>query len=89
MKAIICEKYSTPDVLQIRDVIKPIPKDNEILIKVHASTASTADSMMRTGTPFFGRLFIDLMKPKHTIPDTGFAGVIESTGNNVTLRGRA
>jgi NADPH:quinone reductase-like Zn-dependent oxidoreductase len=62
----------------------PVPGDHEVLIQVYASTATTADTMMRTGKPYFGRLFTGLRKPKHPIPGTGFAGKVVSTGREVT-----
>jgi NADPH:quinone reductase-like Zn-dependent oxidoreductase len=83
MKAIICTKYGSPDVLQLKEVLKPIPKNNEVLIKIHASSVTRADTMMRRGTPFYGRLFIGLSKPKNPITGTGFAGIIEETGSEV------
>ena len=67
MKAIVATKYGAPDVLQLQEVVKPTPKDNEILVKVHASSATTADGMMRTGKPYFGRLLTGLTKPKNPI----------------------
>lgn len=85
MKAMVCTKYGSPDVLQLQEVEKPTPKDNELLVKVHAASVTTADCMMRTGTPFYGRLFIGLMKPNNPIPGTGFAGTIEAVGKAVTL----
>ena len=85
MKAIVCTKYGSPDVLELKEVKKPIPRDNELLIKVHASSVTKADTMMRRGTPFYGRIFIGLTKPKNPITGTGFAGVIENAGKAVTL----
>lgn len=85
MRAIVCTKYGSPDVLQLREVEKPTPGDNEVLIKIHAASVTAADTMMRRGTPFYGRLFIGLMKPNKPIPGTGFAGVIEAAGKAVKL----
>ncbi|MEQ6118749.1 NAD(P)-dependent alcohol dehydrogenase [Reichenbachiella sp. MALMAid0571] len=85
MKAIVTTKYGGPDVLQLQQVDKPTPKDNEVLVKIHASSVTTADSMMRTGKPYFGRLFTGITKPKHATPGTGFAGQIETVGKDVTL----
>jgi len=84
MKAIVQTKYGSPDVLQLREVKKPIPSRNEVLVKVLAASASTAEGMMRTGTPYIGRLFTGLLKPKNLIPGTGFAGEIETIGIDVT-----
>ena len=64
MKAIIATKYGGPEVLQLQEVDRPTPQDNEVLIKVYSSSITTADSMMRTGKPYFGRLFMGLRKPK-------------------------
>ncbi len=85
MKAIVCTKYGSPDVLQLKEVQKPIPKDKEVLIKVNDSSVTKADTMMRRGIPFYGRIFIGLTKPKNPITGTGFAGVIEDSGKAVTL----
>ncbi len=83
MKAIIATAYGGPDVLKVQNVPKPRPAENEVLIKVVATTVTTADSFMRTGKPYFGRLMTGLRKPKHAIPGTGFAGYIVETGLNV------
>ncbi|MRI02242.1 zinc-binding dehydrogenase [Kriegella sp. EG-1] len=85
MKAIITTKYGSPDVLELRDIEKPIPKDNEVLIKIHAATITTAETMMRTGYPLIGRLFMGLTKPKHAVSGSGFSGKIEAIGKNVNL----
>lgn len=83
MKAIITTKYGSSEVLQLKDIEKPVPKNNELLIKVKAASITTADTMMRRGTPIYGRLFLGLTKPKHPITGTGFSGVIESIGKDV------
>lgn len=85
MKAIVCTKYGSPEVLQLQDIPKPTPKDKEVLVKIHASSITTADTMMRKGTPFYARLFLGLTKPKASITGTGFAGVIEAVGKGVSL----
>ncbi len=84
MKAIVCTKYGSPEVLQFREVEKPAPGDNEVRIKIHAASVTAADSMIRKGVPFYGRFFLGLMRPKHPIPGTGFAGEIEAVGKDVT-----
>jgi len=83
MKAIIQTNYGGPEVLKLADVNTPTPKVNEVLIKVMASSITTADSMMMTGKPYAGRLILGLTKPKHPTPGTGFAGIIEAVGEEV------
>lgn len=85
MKAIICTKYGSPSVLQLKEVDKPSPKTNEVLVKIKSASVTTADGMMRKGSPYIGRLFIGLMKPKYPVTGTGFAGEIEAIGKNVTF----
>jgi len=90
MKAIVWTKYGPPDVLQLKEVEKPSPKDNEVLIKVYAATASTADTEFRRlklpllfAIPL--RLYLGLIKPTRiTILGTEFAGEIVSAGKDVT-----
>ncbi len=84
MKAIVSTRYGSPEVLQLKEIEKPVPGDKEVLIKVVAASVTTADSMIRKGTPFYGRFFIGLRKPKHPVPGTGFAGKIEAIGQKVS-----
>ena len=84
MKAIVCTKYGPPDVLQLKDVPKPAPKDNEVLIRVHASTATTAGLTGRTGKPYFARVFSGLSKPKKDILGIEISGEIVEVGATVT-----
>ncbi|SHF55371.1 NADPH:quinone reductase [Arenibacter palladensis] len=83
MKAIITTKYGSPKVLQLQEIPKPIPKENEILVKVKAASVTTADTMMRRGKPWYGRIFIGLTKPNYPITGTGFSGTIEAVGDRV------
>ncbi|MCH7576002.1 MAG: NAD(P)-dependent alcohol dehydrogenase [Candidatus Marinimicrobia bacterium] len=85
MKAIVCTKYGPPEVLQLQEVEKPVPKDNEVLIKVYAATATTSGLAGRKGEPFFARLFTGLTKPKKNILGIELAGEIEAVGKDVTL----
>ena len=83
MNAIVYEKYGPPDVLQLREVEKPTPKDKEVLIKIYAAAVTATDPVDRKGEPFVARFFSGLRKPKHPIPGGMLAGVIEATGKDV------
>lgn len=83
MKAIVCTEYGPPNVLKLKEIEKPVPQDNEILVRVTATSVTAAEGLMRKGTPYIGRLFTGLTKPKFAIPGTQFAGEIESVGQDV------
>lgn len=85
MKASVSKMYGTPDVFKMEDVTKPVPKHNEVLVRVYAATVTGSDIMMRIGKPYVGRLYLGLSKPKTTILGFDFAGEIVETGKYVTL----
>ena len=95
MKAVICTKYGPPEVLQIKEVEKPTPKDNEVLIKIHATTAHVGDSKVRSFKPGLGpvkdifykplmRLMVGFTGPRKKILGMDIAGEIELVGKDVT-----
>ncbi|MGB2826828.1 MAG: NAD(P)-dependent alcohol dehydrogenase, partial [Dehalococcoidales bacterium] len=82
MKAIVYERYGSPDVLELKEVEKPILKDNEVLVKVHAASVNDWDWGLLRGTPFVNRLLFGLLKP-HKILGGDIAGRVEGVGRNV------
>lgn len=83
MKAIVYTKYGPPDVLQLLSVQKPMPGDNEVLVKIHAAAANPLDWHFMRAAPFIIRFISGLLKPKHQILGVDIAGEIEAVGGNV------
>ncbi|MCK9592467.1 MAG: NAD(P)-dependent alcohol dehydrogenase [Methanoregula sp.] len=84
MKAIVCTKYGPPDILKLKEVPKPTPGDDELLVKVYAAAVTFSNLALVSGKPFVARLTgLGLLKPKTRIPGSDIAGRIEAAGRNV------
>jgi NADPH:quinone reductase-like Zn-dependent oxidoreductase len=84
MKAIVYTEYGPPDVLQLKEVQAPTPKEDEVLVKVHAASVNYGNPALVRGEPFLVRLMSGgLLKPKHKIPGGDIAGRVEGVGRNV------
>lgn len=83
MKAIVFTKYGSPDFLELKEVEKPTPNDNEVLVKVLAASINSWDWELLRGTPFANRLIFGLLKPKIRILGADMAGRVEAVGKNV------
>jgi NADPH:quinone reductase-like Zn-dependent oxidoreductase len=84
MRAVVHDTYGPADVLRLEEVARPVPKDDEVLIEVHAATVSRTDSALRAGEPFVSRLITGLRRPKRRILGSDLAGVVEAAGATVT-----
>ena len=84
MRAIVYSKYGPPEVASLMEVPKPLPKDNEVLVKVYASTVNRTDSGFRSAEYFISRFWTGLFRPKYQILGCEFAGIIEEIGQHVT-----
>jgi NADPH:quinone reductase-like Zn-dependent oxidoreductase len=82
MKAIVYEKYGPPEVLQLKEVAKPTPKDEEVLVKVYAASVNSWDWDLLRGTPFANRMMFGILKPKIGILGCDIAGRVEEVGKN-------
>ena len=83
MRAAVFDRYGPPDVLRIEEVDKPVPKDDEVLVKVHATTVNRTDCGLRAGHPFLVRFFFGLLRPKLRVLGSEMAGEIEAVGASV------
>ena len=84
MKAAVHTRYGPPDVVHVVDVPTPTPKDNEVLVKVHATTVNRTDCGFRGAKPFFIRVFTGLVRPRVNILGNEFAGEVQALGPGVT-----
>jgi NADPH:quinone reductase-like Zn-dependent oxidoreductase len=84
MKAVIYKRYGTPEVLHIAEVPKPRLRDNEVLVKIMATSVTQVDTAFRSGNPKIARLFTGLFRPGKPVLGTELAGIVEATGTRVT-----
>ncbi len=84
MRAVVFDRYGPPDVLRLETVEQPVPADDEVLVRIHATTVNRSDCGWRSATPFFTRVFTGIRRPKHRTPGMEFAGVVEQVGSAVT-----
>jgi NADPH:quinone reductase-like Zn-dependent oxidoreductase len=83
MKAIVYHKYGPPDVLELKEVEKPVPADNQVLVRVQAASVNYGNLVLLKGEPFLARLFFGPLKPKYSIPGGDIAGRVEAVGKSV------
>ncbi len=90
MKAVVCTKYGPPEFLQLKEVEKPVPRDDEMLVRIYATTVTRGDVNDRSmAVPAWSwlrtRLAFGLTSPRRKIPGADLAGIIEAAGKDVTL----
>ena len=84
MKAVVHDRYGPPEILRIADVERPIPKEDEVLVRVRATTVTRTDTGLRSAEFFVSRFFTGLLRPRHPVLGLEFAGVVEDLGSTVT-----
>jgi NADPH:quinone reductase-like Zn-dependent oxidoreductase len=84
VRAVVHDRYGPPDVLRVEDVDRPVPKDDQVLVRVHATTVTRSDCGWRSGKPFISRFFTGVARPKRRILGTEFSGVVETVEAAVT-----
>ena len=83
MRAVVHDRYGPPDVLHVEDIERPVPKDDEVLIRVHATTVSRTDCALRAAEPFFSRFITGIRRPRRRVLGSDFAGDITEAGRAV------
>lgn len=83
MKAIVSNQYGSPDTLEYKEVERPVPNENQVLVKIHAASINKSNLILLKGEPFLARLAFGLRKPKFPIPGGDIAGTVVEVGKNV------
>src|SRR3712207_3401324 len=84
MRAVVHDRYGRPDVLRLEEVERPVPKEDEALVTVRATTVTRSDAAWRAAKPFFSRFYTGLRRPKRRILGTEFAGEVAEVGDAVS-----
>jgi NADPH:quinone reductase-like Zn-dependent oxidoreductase len=84
MRAVVHDRYGPPEVLRLEDVPRPVPREDDVLVRVRATTVTRSDAAWRAAHPFFSRFFTGVRRPKQRVLGTEFAGEIEEVGGDVT-----
>ena len=84
MRAVVYDRYGAPDVLRLEDVERPVAEEDEVLVRIHATTVTRTDTGLRSAEYFISRFFTGLLRPKRRIPGMELAGVVEAVGAAVT-----
>ena len=84
MRAVVCDRYGPPDVLRLEDVERPVAEEDQVLVRVRATTVNRTDAGVRSAEFFISRFFTGLLRPKNRIPGIEFAGEVEAVGAEVT-----
>src|ERR1700730_11935540 len=84
MRAVVYDSYGPPDVQRLEEVEQPVPKADEVLVRIHATTVTRTDCGIRGGKPFITRFFFGLLRPKQRILGTELAGEVEAVGAAVS-----
>jgi NADPH:quinone reductase-like Zn-dependent oxidoreductase len=85
MKAVVCNQYGSPDVLELKEIKKTLPTKNQVLVRVHTASLNFSNLVLLKGKPFLSRFAFGLTKPKYPIPGGDIAGTVEAVGKDVTL----
>src|SRR5689334_9243350 len=83
IQAIVQDRYGSADVLETREIARPVPGDDDVLVRVRAASIHVGDWILMTGSPFVMRFATGLRRPKNPVPGTDIAGVVEAVGRNV------